>query len=81
MKRLIFLMPVFLFAGINDSYAFKKGYQEGMIIKRMSFGRILNQKEITKKCLNVWQKDSVDNYIKQNKDVFLKGCEEALKSF
>ena len=81
MKRLIFLLPIFLFAGINNSYAFKKGYQEGLIIKRMSFGKIFNKKEINKKCLNVWKKDSIDNYIKQNRDIFLKGCKEALESF
>jgi len=78
MKKVLFLFPVFLLAGLNNSYAYQKGYKEGMIIKQMIFGKILTQKQIEKKCLNIWKKDSTDNYIKQNKDTFLKGCEEAL---
>ena len=81
MKRVLFLLPIFLFAGLNNSYAFKKGYQEGLIIKQMLFGKTLTKKEIYKKCLNSWQRDSKDNYIKENKDTFLKGCKEALSGF
>ena len=81
MKRILFLLPIFLFAGLNNSYAFKKGYQEGLILKQMLFGKILTKKEINKKCLNIWQKDSKDNYIKENRDIFLKGCKEALSGF
>jgi len=81
MKKILFLMPIFLFAGLNNSYAYQKGYKEGMIIKQMIFGKFLTQKQIEKKCLNTWKKDSTDNYIKQNKDTFLKGCEAGLSSF
>ena len=81
MKKLLFLFPLFLFAGLNNSYAYKKGYQEGLIIKRSSFGKIFSLKDINKKCLNVWEKDSKEDYIKQNKNTFLKGCKEALSGF
>ena len=78
MKKLVVFLPLFLFGGLNNSYAYKKGYQEGLIIKQTLFGKFLNQKEIEKKCITIWKKDSKDDYIKQNKDTFLKGCEEAL---
>jgi len=81
MKKILFLFPVFLFAGLNNSYAYQKGYQEGIIIKQMMFGKFLTKKQIENKCFNIWKKDSTDNYIKQNKDTFLKGCEAALSSF
>ena len=81
MKKILFFIPLFLFAGINDSYAFKKGYMEGKIIKQMMFGKMLSQKEINKKCLNALKRYSNDNYIKENKDIFLKGCKEALSGF
>ncbi len=80
MKKLLFLFPIFVFAGLNNSYAYKKGYQEGMIIKQTLFGKILSQEEISNKCLKAWKKDSNNDYIKQNKDTFLKGCEAALRS-
>ena len=82
MKKLIFFIPFILFAGINDSYAFKKGFEEGKIIKMSLFNRFLSKEIIDKKCLEAYQKDSkVSKYIKENKDVFLKGCREALSSF
>ena len=80
MKKVLIILPMFLFAGLNNSYAYKKGYQEGIIIKQSLFGRVLSQKEISAKCLKAWEKDANNDYIKQNKDTFLKGCEEALKS-
>ncbi len=78
MKKIFFILPIFLYAGLNNSYAYKKGFQEGMIIKHMLFGKILNQTQINQKCLNIWKKDSTQDYIKENKDTFLKGCKEAL---
>ena len=80
MKRLIFILPIFLFAGINDSYAFKKGYQEGLHIKRSFFG-MLNNEQINGKCLQAYKRNSQNRYIKENKDTFLKGCKEALSGF
>ena len=80
MKKLMFLIPVFMIAGINDSYAFKKGFNEGKILKQMMFGRMLTQNQINKKCLNVLDKYKNDKYIQKNKDIFLKGCEEGLSS-
>ena len=80
MKILIFILPIFLFGGINDSYAFKKGYQEGKIIKQMMFGRILSNELINKKCLNAYE-NQTEKYIKENKETFLKGCKEALSGF
>ncbi len=81
MKKIALLfVPLFLLAGINDSYAFKQGYREGMIIKQSLFNKMLSKKQIKQKCLNAWQKDSNDRYIKQNKKIFLKGCQEALSS-
>ena len=80
MKKIFFLLPIFLFAGINSSYPFKQGYKEGNIIKQTLFGRVLSSQEIYNRCLNVWKKDSVDKSIKNNKDLFLKGCKEALSS-
>ena len=80
MKKVLFLIPIFLLAGINDSYAFKKGYQEGQIIKHMMFNRMLNQNQIQNKCLQAF-KNIKDEYIQKNKNLFLKGCEEALREF
>ncbi len=80
MKIIVLLLPIFVFAGLNNSYAYKKGYQEGIIISHSLFGKILSQKEINNKCLKAWEKDSDNNYVKQNKDTFLKGCEAALSS-
>ena len=80
MKKILLLIPLFLFAGVNNSYAFKKGYMEGKIIKHMIFGRMLSQKEINKKCKNALNKYKNNNYIQANKNIFLKGCEEALSS-
>ena len=31
MRKLIFFIPFILFAGVNDSYAFKKGFEEGKL--------------------------------------------------
>ena len=82
MKKIIFLLPIFLLAGLNDSYAFKKGFEEGKIIKMSLFNRFLSKEVINKKCLEAYEKDSKDNkYIKENKNVFLKGCIEALSGF
>ena len=80
MKRVFLLLPILLFAGINDSYAFKKGYQEGLNIKRSIFG-MLNDKKIESKCLQAYERNSQNRYIKENKDIFLKGCKEALRGF
>ena len=80
MRKILLFLPIFLFAGLNNSYAYKKGYQEGLIIKQMLFGKRLTSKQIEQKCLLVWQKYSKDDYINQNKDTFLKGCEAALSS-
>ena len=81
MKKIFIFLPIFLFAGINSSYPFRQGYTEGNIIKQSLFGRVLNSKEVYNRCLSVWKKDSVDNVIKNNKDLFLKGCKEALSGF
>ncbi len=81
MKKLLFLLPVFIFAGLNNSYAYKKGYQEGMLIRQSNFKANFSLEEINKKCLKAWKKDSQEDYIKQNKDTFLKGCKEALSGF
>ena len=81
MKKLLFLFPVFIFAGLNNSYAYKKGYQEGILVKHSSFKKVFSLKEIDKKCLKLWKKDSKEDYIKQNKDTFLKGCKEALRGY
>jgi len=78
-KRILIFFPVIIFAGLNNSYAYQKGFREGMILKQRSFGKFFNQKEIYNKCLEIYKRDSIDNYIKSNKDTFLKGCEEALK--
>ena len=78
MKKLLFFLPILLFAGLNNSFAYQKGYKEGLIMKQTLFGKFLTQKEIKQKCLNIWKKDSSNDYIKQNKDTFLKGCEAAL---
>ena len=80
MKKIFLLLPIFLLAGINSSYPFRQGYNEGNIIKQSLFGRVLNSKEIYNRCLNVWKKDCVDKSIKNNKDLFLKGCKEALSN-
>jgi len=80
MKKILFFIPIFLFAGLNNSYAYQKGYREGNTLKQMMFGRSLTSKQIEEKCLKIWQKDSSDKYIKQNKTTFLQGCEEALTS-
>ena len=80
MKKILFIIPVFVLAGINDSYAFKKGFSEGKILKQMMFGKMLTQNQINKKCLNVLYKYKNDKYIQENKDIFLKGCEEGLSS-
>ena len=80
MKKIFLLLPAFLLAGVNSSYPFRQGYNEGSIIKQTLFGRVLNSKEVYNRCLNAWQKDSVDKAIKNNKSLFLQGCEEALKS-
>ncbi len=81
MKKAIFILPVLMFAGINDSYAFKKGFNEGLLIKQGLFGKILNKKEINNKCYNIYKKDSKDKYIKQNKKIFMQGCVQALSDF
>ena len=81
MKKILLLMPIFLFAGLSSSYPFKQGYKEGMIIKQSLFGKFLNQKEVYNKCLNAYKKDSNDKVIKNNKNLFLKGCKEALSGF
>ena len=80
MKKLLFLIPVFVLAGINDSYAFKKGFREGKMLKQIMFGKILSQEEINKKCLNIFNKYKNDKYIQENKNIFLKGCKEGLSS-
>ena len=80
MKKILFFLPIFLFAALNSSYPFKQGYNEGSLIKQSLFGRVLNNNEIKQKCLKAWQKDSNDKVIKNNKDLFLKGCKEALSS-
>ena len=82
MRKLLFLIPIFLFAGINDSYAFKKGYQEGKNIKMRLFNKSLSLTSINKICLEIYERDAKKNrYIKDNKEIFLKGCKEALTSF
>ena len=80
MKKLVFLIPLFVFAGLNNSYAFKRGYKEGKIVKHMLFGKMLTNKEINNKCLEIFESIK-DKYIKKNRDVFLKGCKEALSGF
>jgi len=80
MKFFLVLLPIFLLAGINNSYPFRQGYNEGMIVKQTLFGRVLSSKEVYNKCLSIWKKDSVDTSIKNNKNLFIKGCEEALNS-
>ena len=81
MKKLAIFLPIFVFAGLNNSYAYQKGYKEGVNIKRSLFGKLLTLKKINKLCLNSWEKYSHDNYIKENKETFLKGCKEALSGF
>jgi len=80
MKKILFFIPIFLFAGLNNSYAYQKGYSEGKILKQMMFGRNFTPKQREEKCLKIWQKDSSDKYIQQHKTTFLQGCEEALSS-
>ena len=80
MKKLLLLLPIFIFAGTNNSYAFKKGYQEGLNIKRSIFG-VLTDKQINSKCIQAYERNAKSRYIKENKDIFIKGCKEALKGF
>ena len=78
MKKIFLLLPVFLLAGVNTSYPFRQGYNEGNIIKQSLFGKVLNSTDVYNRCLNAWKKNSVDKVIKNNKNLFLKGCKEAL---
>ena len=80
MKKIFLLLPIFLFAGVNTSYPFRQGYKEGTIIKQTLFGRVLNSNQIKIRCLNAWKRDANDKVIQNNKNLFLQGCEEALKS-
>ena len=80
MKKIFLLLPIFLFAGINNSYPFRQGYNEGKIIKQTLFGKILNSKEINQKCQDAWKRNSKDIVVKNHKNLFLQGCKEALSS-
>jgi len=80
MKKILVFFPIIIFAGLNNSYTYQKGFREGVILKQQSFGKIFSQKEINNKCLEIYKRDSLkDNDVKFHKDTFLKGCKEALE--